>query len=129
MGEFNSANPPNIYRYKYRGSVPLQHSVCCPLNRTIIMKPVVLAVLLLLAVAVIVSGDPTESGIVSGAPTESGKSRYGDKTCLPVIFQTLQLYKIVSLLNYKLRHDVWRHAVKTPGILVPALQAKAHVAL
>jgi hypothetical protein len=60
------------------------------------MKTVVLAVLLLLAVA----------AIVSGAPTESGKSWYGDEICLPVILQTLQLYKIVSLLNYKLRHDV-----------------------
>jgi hypothetical protein len=81
------------------------------------MKPVVVAVLLLLAVA----------AIVSGAPTESGKSRYGDKTCLPVILQTPQLYKIVSLLNYKLRHDVWRHAVKTPGDLVPVLEAKVQV--
>jgi hypothetical protein len=39
------------------------------------MKTVILAVLLLLAVA----------SIVSGAPTESGKSRYGDETCLAVI--------------------------------------------
>jgi hypothetical protein len=40
------------------------------------MKPVVLAVLLLLAVAT----------IVSGVPEESGKSRYGDETCLAVIY-------------------------------------------
>jgi hypothetical protein len=75
------------------------------------MKPVVLAVLLLVAVA----------AIVSGAPEESGKSRYGDETCLPVILQKLQLYKFVSLLNYVLCHDVWRNAVKTPGVLAPAL--------
>jgi hypothetical protein len=51
------------------------------------MKPVVLSVLLLLAVASIVSGDPQAASIVSGdapvAPVvssdkmESGKSRYG----------------------------------------------------
>jgi len=58
----------------------LQHSVCCPLNRTITMKIAILAVLLFLAVA----------SIVSGAPTESGKSRYGDETCLVVILQTLK---------------------------------------
>jgi hypothetical protein len=45
------------------------------------MKTVVLAVLLLLAVA----------SMVSGVPEESGKLRYGDETCLPVILQTLQL--------------------------------------
>jgi hypothetical protein len=102
------------------------------------MKPVILAVLLLLAVASIVSGVPaesgilfgetTESGIVTGAPTKSGKSRYGHETCLPVILETLQLYKIFSLFNYELRHDVWRNASKTPGILFPALQAKVQVA-
>jgi hypothetical protein len=81
------------------------------------MKPVVLAVLLLLAVAV----------IVSGAPTESGKSRYGDETCLPVILQTLQHYETVSLLNYDLRDDVWRNISKTPGILVPVLEAKVQL--
>jgi hypothetical protein len=82
------------------------------------MKTVILAVLLLLAVA----------SVASGAPTESGKSRCGDETCLSVILQTLQLYKIVPLLNYELRHDVWRNAGKTPGILVPALEAKLQVA-
>jgi hypothetical protein len=92
------------------------------------MKTVILAVLLLLAVASMVSGVPEESGIVSGDPpvasvasgdtTEGGKSRYGDETCLPVILQTLQHCKIVSLLNYELRHDVWRNAGKTPGVLI-----------
>jgi hypothetical protein len=82
------------------------------------MKTVVLAVLLLLAVA----------SIVSGTPAESGKSRYGDETCLPVILQTLQLYKILSLLNYELRHDVCRNAGKSPGVLVPALEGKVQVA-
>ena len=101
------------------------------------MKPVILAVLLLLAVASIVSGDTKESGLVPGNVTESntvsgeapasGKSLYGDEKCLPVILQTLQLYKIVSLLNYVLRHDVWRNAGKTPGILVPALDVKVQV--
>jgi len=81
------------------------------------MKTVILAVLLLLAVA----------SIVSGAPAESGKSRYGDVTCFPVILQTLQLYRIVSLLNYELRNDVWGNAGKTPGDIVPALQAKVQV--
>jgi hypothetical protein len=78
------------------------------------MKPVVLAVLLLLTVASIasgvpvetdiVSGDTTESGIVSGVTTESGiesvettesgKSRYGNAKCLPVILQMLQLLRM-----------------------------------
>jgi len=73
------------------------------------MKPVVLTVLLLLAVASIVSGAQTESGIesgdnpvastvsgdtlvgfiVSGNTTEGGKSWYGDETCLLVIVETL----------------------------------------
>jgi hypothetical protein len=71
------------------------------------MKTVVLAVLLLLTVACIVSGAPMESDIesgdtsvdliVSGDTTEGGKFRYGDETCPPVIYQKLQLYKIVSL--------------------------------
>jgi len=81
------------------------------------MKTVILAVLLLLAVA----------SVASGAPTENGKSRYGVATCLPVILQTLQLYTIVPLLNYELRHDVWRNDGKTPGVLVPALEAKVQV--
>jgi len=75
-----------------------QHSVCCPLNRTIIMKTAILAILLLFAVASIVSGDTTESG----------KSRYGDEECLAVILLTLQHYKFVPLLNYELSHDdIW----------------------
>jgi len=82
------------------------------------MKTAILAVLLLLAVA----------SVVSGNTTESGKWRYGHATCLVVILQTLQLYKIVSLFNYEPRHDVWRNASKTPGILVPALEAKVKVA-
>jgi len=63
------------------------------------MKPVVLAVMLLLAVASIVSGAPTESGkvsgdtpaasIVSGYKTQSGKLRYRNGICLPVILKTL----------------------------------------
>jgi len=128
VGEINSAIPPNHSRYKYRRSVPLQHSVCCPLNRTIIMKPVVLTVLLLLAVASIVSGTPTESGSVSGDPPvasiesgdtkEGGKSRNGNETYLAVILQKLQIYKIISLLNYEIRQEVWRRESKTPGILV-----------
>ena len=73
------------------------------------MKTAILAVLLLLAVA----------SIVSGAPAESGKSRYELETCLAVILQTLQLYKMVYLLNYVLRHEVWRNVGKTPGVLVP----------
>jgi hypothetical protein len=83
------------------------------------MKTVVLAVLLLLAVASIVSGDRKESGIasdnaaetttVSGEAAEIGKSRNGDEKCLLVILQALQLYKIVSLLHYELRQDVWRN--------------------
>jgi hypothetical protein len=102
------------------------------------MKTVVLAVLLFLAVASIVSGAPgksnillgdtTESGIVSGDATESGKSRNGDETYLPVTLQTLQLYKILSLLNYELRHDEWRSRSKTPGVLVPTPEAKVQVA-
>ena len=72
--------PPNNSRYKYRRREPLQHSVCCPLNRTIIMNTVVLAVLMLLAVTC----------VVSGAPAESGKSRYGDEICLVVILQTIK---------------------------------------
>ena len=40
------------------------------------MKTVILAVVLLLAVA----------SIGSGAPTESGKLRYGDATCHAVIY-------------------------------------------
>jgi len=32
------------------------------------------------------------------------------------------------LFNYEPRHDVWRIASKTPGILVPALEAKLKVA-
>jgi hypothetical protein len=104
------------------------------------MKTVLLAVLLLLAVATIVSGAPMESGIVSGDTTvasrvsgdttEGGKFRYGDETCPPVILLTLKLYKIVSLFmcNYELRRDVWRNAGKTPGILVPPLQAKMQLA-
>jgi hypothetical protein len=40
------------------------------------MKTAILSVLLLLAVA----------STVSGAPAESGKSRYGDETCLAVIY-------------------------------------------
>jgi hypothetical protein len=72
------------------------------------MKTVILAVLLLLAVAC----------IVSGAPTESGKSRYGNAKCLAVFIETLQIYEIFSLLNYELRHeDVWKIEGKTPGIL------------
>jgi len=82
------------------------------------MKPAILAVLLLLAVA----------SLVSGAPTERGKSRYGHETCLVVILRALQLYKNVSLFNYELRRDVWRNAGKTPGILIPALEAKVQVA-
>jgi len=90
------------------------------------MKPVVVAVLLLLAVTSIVSGDTAESSvefddtaesgvefddaaesdIVSGDITESGKSPYGGEKFLAVILQTLRLCKIASLLNYELRHDV-----------------------
>jgi hypothetical protein len=79
------------------------------------MKTVVMAVLLLLAVASIVSGDTaenfidfddsTESGIVSDDIMENGKSPYGGETFLAVILQTLRLCKIASLLNYELRHD------------------------
>jgi hypothetical protein len=83
------------------------------------MKPVVLAVLLLLCVASIVFGDtpvaPIATGdtpvasivpgdtpvapVVSGDTTQSGKSRYGGETCLPVYLQTLHLYKFVPMLN------------------------------
>jgi hypothetical protein len=44
------------------------------------MKTVILAVLLLLAVAY----------VVSGAPVESGKQQYGHETCLAVILQALK---------------------------------------
>ena len=134
----HSPRPHNSSRYKYRRSDPPQHSVCSPLNRTIIMKTVILAVLLLLAVASIVSGDKMEGGIapgngkeiltVSGKVPASGKSRYEDETCLPVNLQSLQLYRFVSLLNYELRHDVLRNEVKTPGVLVPALEANVQLA-
>ena len=40
----------------------------------------------------------------------------------------LQLYKIVSLFHYEIRQDVWRNAVKIPGVLFPALEAKVQVA-
>jgi hypothetical protein len=75
------------------------------------MKTAILAVLLLLAVASIVSsdtpvtsivsGDAPDAPIVSGDKTESGKSRYGDEKCLPVHFQRfnfiiLSLYFITS---------------------------------
>jgi hypothetical protein len=40
------------------------------------MKPAILAVLLLITVA----------SRVSGAPAEIGKSRYGNETCLAVIY-------------------------------------------
>jgi hypothetical protein len=63
------------------------------------MKPVVLAVLLLLAVASIVSGAPAGSVIVpgdtpvdsvaSGDTKKSGKKWYEDETCLPVILLTM----------------------------------------
>jgi hypothetical protein len=43
------------------------------------MKPVILAVLLLLVV----------TSFVSGAPTESGKSQYEDEKCHAVTSQTL----------------------------------------
>jgi hypothetical protein len=102
------------------------------------MKPVILAVLLLLAVASIVSGNTKESGIFPGNATESntvsseapasGKSRNGDEKCLLVILQALQLYKIVSFLHYKLRQGVWRNYSKTPGVFFPAVDAKAQVA-
>jgi hypothetical protein len=78
------------------------------------MKTAILAVLLLLAVASMVSGDTTERGNT----TQKFKSRYGDETYFPVNLRTLQLYKFVSLLNYDLRHDVWRNAGKTPSVLV-----------
>jgi len=75
------------------------------------MEPVVLAVLLLLAVASIVPGAPIESGImsgdtsaasiVSGDKTQNGKLRYGNEICLPVILQTLKLYKsVLCLITY-----------------------------
>jgi hypothetical protein len=74
------------------------------------MKTAILAVLLLLAVA----------SIVSGAPTESGKSQHGHETCLDVILLALQTNKNVSLFNYELRRDVWRNGGKTPVILTSA---------
>jgi hypothetical protein len=78
------------------------------------MKPVILALLVFLAVA----------SLVSGAPTESGKSRYGDAKCVAVIAQMLLIYQIVSLLNYELRHeDVWKNGGKFPGILTSAPEA------
>jgi hypothetical protein len=78
------------------------------------MKTVILAVLLLLTVA----------SIVSGAPMETGKSRYGNAKCLALFIQTLQIYKIVSMLNYELRHDDLRkNGGKTPGILTSAPKA------
>ena len=65
------------------------------------MKTVILAALLLLAVASIVSGAPKESDIapgdekeiikVSGEADASGKSLYGDETCFTVILQALLL--------------------------------------
>jgi hypothetical protein len=98
------------------------------------MKLVVLAVLLLLTVDSIVSGDTQVASEVSGdTPVtsieagvlkEGGKLRYGDETCLPVILQTLQRYKFVSLLNYVLHNDVWRNEGKNPEVLVAAPQAK-----
>ena len=59
------------------------------------MNTAILAVLLLLAIA----------SIVSGAPAESGKLRYGNAKCLAVFIQTLQIYTFVSLLNYELSHE------------------------
>jgi len=32
------------------------------------------------------------------------------------------------LFNHDPRHDVWRNASKTPGIVVPAIEAKVKVA-
>jgi hypothetical protein len=78
------------------------------------MKTTILAVLLLLAVA----------SIVSGAQTQIGKSRYGNAKCLAVFIKTFLIYKIVSLLNYELRHEnVWKNGGKTPGILTSAPDA------
>ena len=78
------------------------------------MKTVILAVLLLLAVASVVSGDTAESG----------KSRYANAKCLVVFIQTLQIYKTVSLLNCELRHkDVPKNGGKSPGILTTAPDA------
>jgi hypothetical protein len=82
------------------------------------MKTAILSVLLLLAVAY----------VVSGAPAESGKSRYGHETCLAIMLQKLQLNEIVSLFNYELRHDVWRNVVKRRDVLVTALETKVQVA-
>jgi hypothetical protein len=66
------------------------------------MKPVVLAVLLILAVtstvsddtpvASVVSDDTPVTSVVSGDTTQSGKLLFGNETCLPVILQELQLY-------------------------------------
>jgi hypothetical protein len=58
------------------------------------MKTFILAVLLLLTVASIVSGDTMVDPIQSESSTDTGKSRYKHETSLPVILQTLQLYKI-----------------------------------
>jgi hypothetical protein len=92
------------------------------------MKTVILAVLLLLAVASIVSSNTTGAPVDPEGSTVTGKSRYEHETSLPVILQTLQLYNIVSLLNYELRYYVWRNAGKSPRILFPAREAKAQVA-
>jgi hypothetical protein len=68
------------------------------------MKTVTMAVLLLLAVA----------SIVFGETAESGKSRYGHKTCLAVLLQTLN-YDAVYLINLKLRHDdLWGQMQEKP---------------
>jgi p-aminobenzoyl-glutamate transporter AbgT len=49
-------------------------------NRTSIMKPVILAVLLLFVVA----------SLVAGAPSEGGKSAHEDEKCLALSLQTLE---------------------------------------
>jgi hypothetical protein len=89
-----------------------QHSVCCPLNRKIIMKAVTLAVLLVLLIFAVAC-------IFTGAPAESGKLRYGHETCLVVILQALKCnYIAVFSLNHELLHeDGWGNAGKIPGIL------------
>jgi hypothetical protein len=92
------------------------------------MKPVIVAVLLLLAITSIVSGAPAESDELSGDILESGKSLYGGKACVPVILHTVQIYKFVSLRNYELRLDVWRNESKTPGVLDPAQEAEVQLA-
>jgi hypothetical protein len=68
------------------------------------MKTAILAVLLLLLAV---------ASIASEAPMEMGKLGYGEETCLAVILQMHQHYKIFSLLNYELRHDIWGSAGKT----------------